>query len=404
MSLGKIAILGAGQLGCADANYFGERTSLLTLYDRNPGIVSHINEARQHPVHFPDVNLPYTVRATSSLEALALSQPGLIIVDLHSSGIRPVFRQLAPYLYDGVVIVNHAKGLEPETHKLPLEVVAEEMQKAGKRATLAAVSGWMIARNLVNGGTSYVEVACADDDIAAKLQQLMQSDTLKVKTSRDVIGVQMAGILKNYLSIVAGFFDGMEKANPERRNIYMTYKKHYMEEATEEARRIAVSCGADGQTFGISNRSYAWWRDYSGSCDPRNGTINRLLGEFIGRGMTPLAAYRHIRETTGRTPEGYHTVNELYALVSERGLLNEVPILHNTYRASTGTGIEEALMDGVTGLASHGRLSRVLSAAGKVRKKVRRAASVARSIGFMYALIRRRTRDTPSVSAPSQPP
>ncbi|MBI2574937.1 hypothetical protein HYV82_03560 [Candidatus Woesearchaeota archaeon] len=351
MSLDTIAILGAGQLGYANAVSLSAKAERVILYDRNAFVTEPIESGRNHPRHFRGLMLPGNAHATTNLEEVAAAH--ILFIDLHSEGIRPVFNQLVHYLKDGVVVVNDAKGLEQGTHKLPLQVVQEALAANGRNATLVARSGWMLAANMVNGNASYVDVACEDAYAAEEVSRLFSGSRFKARITTDVTGVQLAGIMKNVYAICAGLFDGLAKADPSRSKLYGAAKAIYMVEATAEARQIGILLGARPETFHIN--SYAWGMDYYSSC--RYDTLNRLLGEQIGLGMKPDSAYKFVSQVRNRTPEGYHTTRELYGIISFLEV-KMPPILKHTYEPLfTGKDANQSLMEGAVeisaGVRSH---------------------------------------------------
>ena len=355
----NIAILGAGNLGFANANYLASRADRIILYDRNPRLVKQLNTTRHHPIHFPQIALPHNVSAKDQLEEVATAR--VIFIDIHSAGIRQVFRELRRYLKEGAIIVNDAKGLEEGTHKLPLEVVSEELKKDS--AVLAARSGWMLAQNLVNNGLSYVDIACTNGQVAQQLSRLTSGRNLKVHTSQDVLGVQLAGVMKNVYAMCSGLFDGMAKADPAKAGLYRAYKAAYMKIATEEARRIATMFGAHRETF--QERSYAWEEDYRNSSS--KNTVNHLFGEMVGLGMSPHEAYSLVEKARGRKAEGYSAARELHARVREAGI-GRTPILDAIYSALfTTTNVQEAIINGAQEIAGYATVHEKTSNRGKAR-------------------------------------
>ncbi|GEM_PF-5131074 len=346
-----IGVLGAGQLGYANAVSLSAKAERVILYDRNAFVTDPIEAGRSHPRHFSGLMLPGNVHATASLEEVAAAH--ILFIDLHSEGIRPVFNQLVHYLKDDAVVVNDAKGLEQGTHKLPLRVVQEALAANGKNATLVARSGWMLAANMVNGNTSYVDVACEDAYAAEEVSRLFSGSRFKARITTDVTGVQLAGIMKNVYAICAGLFDGLAKADPSHSKLYGAAKAIYMAEATAEARQVGILLGARPETFQLN--SYSWGMDYYSSC--RYDTLNRLLGEQIGLGMKPDEAYTFVSQVRSRTPEGYHTTRELYDIIFSLQV-EMPPILKRTYEALfAGKDVNHSLMDGAVeisaGVRSH---------------------------------------------------
>ncbi|MBI2141914.1 hypothetical protein HYU15_00300 [Candidatus Woesearchaeota archaeon] len=376
MSLDRriMAVLGAGQLGYANAVSLSAKADRLILYDRNAFVTNTIESGRKHPKHFRDLALPGNVHATTSLEEVAAAQ--ILFIDLHSEGIRHVFNQLVCYLKDGVVVVNDAKGLEQGTHKLPLQIVQEALSANGRSATLVARSGWMLAANMVNGNASYVDVACEDAYAAEEVSRLFSGSRFKACITTDVTGVQLAGVMKNVYAICAGLFDGLAKADPSRSKLYGDAKALYMAEATAEARQVGILLGARPETFQLN--SYAWGSDYYSSC--RHDTLNRLLGEQIGLGMKPYEAYKFVSQVRNRTPEGYNATRELYDVVYSLRV-EMPPILRHAYEALfAGKDISQSLMEGAVEISAgvrshHGRalVQKIGRFASRALRRINRA-------------------------------
>ena len=327
MRFKQATILGAGMLGFANARYMSERLPEIILYEIDPDVSSHIRETRMHKHHFSEIQLPNNVKITSNISDI--SKSGLIIVDIHSAGIRSTFRELRPYIKPGAVIVNDAKGLEANTHKLPLEIIHEEIEDA----TLIARSGWMLAKNIIEGKASYADIACRKQESAEEISRLTSSSTFYNRTSSDVTGVQLAGVMKNVYAILAGFFDGISQADAKGRKKYLQMKEAYMDAATAEAKMIGTALGGKPETF--QKNSYAWGKDFYNSCTQQ--TSNRLLGEQIGLGMTPLEAFNHVLNKTSKKPEGYHALNELHLMAESKNI--NAPILsliYSSFLKSTG--------------------------------------------------------------------
>ncbi len=332
MGLEKIAILGAGNLGMANALYMARRVPEIILYDRNEDAVSYLNETRQHKRHFQDLYLPNSVKATSNIKDL--EGASLIIVDLHSTGIRSVFQKIAPYLENGVVIVNDSKGLH--RGKFPLQIISEETE--GIEAVLAARSGWMLASHIAyENEFCYAEIASENMGVAEKFAQLTESDHFMVQTSMDVIGVQAAGVLKNTYSIFAGFCDGRSREEAEKAQLHHSIKKEYLEIAKKEATSIAIRLGGKQQTFRFGG--YSWWKDFYNSS--YKNTANRRLGELIGMGETPEKALASVQKEKGRVPEGYHSTRELRNITD-----SNYPVLNRTYEVLfEGKPVSDAIIE-----------------------------------------------------------
>ena len=131
-----------------------------------------------------------------------------LVIAVPSKEMRGLAQELAVELSKGVelTVVSTSKGVEPETGKSMLTVLAEEF---GPRFHLATLSGPSFAAEVANRLPTAVTVASRSESVAESVMSIFHNDRLRIYTSTDVIGVELCGVLKNVIALAAGISDGL---------------------------------------------------------------------------------------------------------------------------------------------------------------------------------------------------
>eukprot|EP01098_Paradermamoeba_levis_P008372 TRINITY_DN3475_c0_g1_i4.p1 TRINITY_DN3475_c0_g1~~TRINITY_DN3475_c0_g1_i4.p1 ORF type:complete len:342 (-),score=99.28 TRINITY_DN3475_c0_g1_i4:359-1384(-) len=314
----KVAVFGAGQFGFALANLIGGNHPQLpvVMYDPYKDFIDAIKNTRQHAVFHKGVSLPSNVVATHSAPE-AITDADIVVIAVPGAYVRGCVKGFAPLITKDVILLNAVKALEPDTHKHMSDVVEEEMKIGCKHKwTFVALSGGMLAEEVTKNWPIAADVACESLEAANQIQSLLNAPHFKVNTTTDLIGVELAGSLKNVLAIGAGFFDGL--------GFETSSKAAYVSEASNEVKQLAIALGAKPETFELGG--HAWMGDLLTTCfgDSRN----RLFGELIGKGHTVQEAL-DILEKAKKRSEGFLSTKGFYELAQEKGI--KTPILKVLY-------------------------------------------------------------------------
>jgi glycerol-3-phosphate dehydrogenase (NAD(P)+) len=270
------------------------------MWIREPEVAAAVNERRLNPAYLPGVELPEGLRATPRLdEALADAEAVLVVVP--SEFCRGIYREAARLAPKDAILVSATKGLEVDTLQRMSEVAAAE---APGRA-VAVLSGPSFALEVAKGLPTAVVVASAEHSVAERVQRPLASRTFRVYSSEDVVGVELAGALKNVIAIAAGIVDGLGYGH----NIMAAL----ITRGLAEIARLAVALGARPDTLA----GLAGLGDLVLTC---TGGLsrNRTVGQRLGRGLALAEA------SAGMHPEGVRTTLAACALAERAGI--EMPI------------------------------------------------------------------------------
>jgi glycerol-3-phosphate dehydrogenase (NAD(P)+) len=301
-----IAVIGAGGWGITLAKILGERGAAVALWCHGRDTYHELEQTRESRVYLPGVLLPVDVRVTRSL-ADAVADAALIICALPSHAVRQIMEESAGYAASGATVLCGTKGLEENSLKTMSEVLAEVFGKESK-GRHAFISGPSFAAEVARGLPAAVTVAAYSEAVATAVQETLSTHSFRVYTSKDVVGVQMGGVIKNVIAIAAGISDGLGLGQSARAAL--------ITRGLAEMTRLAVRMGAEAVTLaGLPGLG-----DLILTCSGELSR-NRQVGLAIARGKT----LEEIITSTRTVAEGVRNTRSVCSLASRLGV--EMPIV-----------------------------------------------------------------------------
>jgi glycerol-3-phosphate dehydrogenase (NAD(P)+) len=324
-----VTVLGMGQMGLVCAGLLGgvegggspptprstglHRPVQVRLYGHNAEEAAALAQTRRSP-RLPELELPSRVRVC--LEAAeALEGADLIVSAIPVQFMRRAWGDLASFVPSGAGVVSVAKGIENETLLRPSQIIADVLRRTGRDdpdgppRRLGVLSGPTIAAELARCLPATMIAASDDPGFAADLQRLFAVSWMRVYTHTDVLGVELAGAVKNVIAIAAGILDGLQAG--------YNAKSALLARGLAEITRLGTAMGASAETFfGIAGVG-----DLATSCFSPEGR-NRSCGEALGRG-------EKLEQYLARTPsvvEGVATTRSVVGLARKYRV--DMPIVH----------------------------------------------------------------------------
>ncbi len=303
-----VAVVGGGAWGTALAAHAARLGHEVRLWAREPEVVRDVTERSENTLFLPGVPLP--VMQASSDPRLVLDGADIVLLVPPSSFLRSVVASIASLVPVNAKIAIATKGIENESLQLMLDVAAGTLGRDA--STLAVISGPSFAREVAMGLPTDVVVASHDEALADAIQDALHAPLFRAYTSRDPIGVEVGGALKNVVAVAAGACDGLGLGTNARAAI--------VTRGLAEMARLGVALGGEPLTF----------MGLSGVGDlilTATGALsrNRSLGLKVAEGVVPaewLASQRTVAE-------GYSTAKAAYELAKKHGV--EVPITEQVY-------------------------------------------------------------------------
>jgi len=287
----RIAILGGGSWGTALAIVLSRarRKHDISLWVHDPALAESIRRDRENRNYLPGHRLQPKIDVTSDTHG-AISGAHILIGAIPTAHARIVYSSAMPSVARGAVFVSAAKGLEPATHKRMSEVLSAVVSSKSA-LPFAALSGPSFAAEVARGEPTAVVLATKDAALGAELQEEFAAPNFRVYTNDDVLGVELAGAMKNVIAIAAGVCQGLGLgSNPLAALITR---------GLAEMSRLAAALGAQPETL----TGLAGLGDLVLTC---TGALsrNRQVGIELGRGRALteiLAGMRMVAEGVGTT-------------------------------------------------------------------------------------------------------
>ena len=166
-----------------------------------------ILDAGENGQFLPGFPIPPAIAVTGERDAITAAD--ILISAIPSEFLRPTLLRIRAHMRSGQFIVSATKGLEDRTLFRMTKVLSETLEPVGLLLPIGALSGPSFAQEVANGQPTALTVAFSDAEVAALIQQEFSSETLRLYTSTDVIGVELGGALKNVIAIAAGIAVGV---------------------------------------------------------------------------------------------------------------------------------------------------------------------------------------------------
>lgn len=262
-----MAVVGAGSWGTTIASVTAANTPTV-LWARRQEVADAINVTHRNPHYISSVDLSPALRASSSLEE-TVTDADVVVMAVPSQGFRTTLQQAATYIRPWVPIVSLSKGLEPGS-LLRMSQVANEVMPGHP---VAVLTGPNLASEIAVGQPAASVVAIDDAVIATALQQLFSSATFRVYTNPDVIGCEIAGVVKNVIAIASGIAMGMGFGDNTRATL--------LTRGLAEMTRLATALGGASESLA----GLAGMGDLIATCSS-TASRNTSVGVRLGQGET----------------------------------------------------------------------------------------------------------------------
>jgi glycerol-3-phosphate dehydrogenase (NAD(P)+) len=307
----NVAVLGAGSWGTALAKSISDQGHRVRLWARRRELVDVIARDRENAAYLPGAALAPTLTPTSEL-AHALEGADVVLSVIPTHGLREALDQAAAFFPADAPILSATKGIENGTLEL-VSGIFEDHFPAERHHLLCYLGGPSFAKEVAQGMPTAVVVAAKDARSAARVQQVLGTDRLRVYTTDDVVGIELGGALKNVMAIAAGVGDGLGFGHNTRAAI--------ITRGLAEMSRLAIKLGANPLTLsglgGMGDLVLTCTGDLS---------RNRKVGLELGKGKK----IAEILAGMSQVAEGVRTTRSAYELSRREGV--EMPIVEAMYR------------------------------------------------------------------------
>ncbi len=288
----------------------GHRVTMWGAFEES---IEQLLQDREQRRLLPGVRVPQKVRLTAN-DSECFNDATLILSAVPTQYMRSVWTRLRDHVPEDIAVVSVAKGIENQTLLRPTQVIEDVMKtkwhgsKAGAGTMpLVALSGPNIAAELARYLPATAVAASSDPAVGSRVQSAFSTQWFRVYTNNDVVGVELAGAMKNVIAIAAGIIDGLGAGN--------NAKAALVTRGLVEISRLGVAMGAQPETF----KGLAGIGDLITTCVSPEGR-NRTVGERIGKGQT----LDEVLKTMDSVAEGVPTTRSVHELAARYKV--EMPI------------------------------------------------------------------------------
>ena len=299
----KITILGAGAFGLALASIFKENKNSVTVWSRFEEEVILLRKNNTNE-KIKNIKLPEDIKYTSDLN-LAIENSEIVVIAIPAQFVDNLVKQLKPIVKKQYILIA-SKGIENDTFSFLEEVV----RRGINTRKIAVISGPTFAVDIANKYPVGFTLASRSWMTREVIKKTLVNSHVKVRASRDVVGVEVCGSIKNVISIAAGMIEGM--------NYPESTKAMFITESLHDLKNLIKALGGNKKTI----LTFAGFGDLlmtATSTKSRNFTFGKMLGE--NKSKEEIEKYR--KETT---IEGLYTLESIYKLIKKKKVY--MPIIY----------------------------------------------------------------------------
>ncbi len=306
----SISIIGDGGMGTVLGILLSDKTPGVRIWGYDREQLARIDRARENKKFLPGYKLPAGLSFEPDDQRI-MAGADLIISAVPCQFTRAVWSRLAEYVPDEVPLVSVTKGVENDTLLRPTQIMSDILT-SDPSDRLVVLSGPTIADELARKLPATACVAGTNRELTKSIQNTFSFPWFRVYTNTDIVGVELAGAMKNVIAIAAGIIDGTGAGD--------NAKAALLTRGLAEISRLGIAMGARPQTFsGLTGLG-----DLVTTCISPTGR-NRAFGERIGSGMTVKQALN----ATDSVVEGVDTCRSIVALAEKFNI--EMPITQAIY-------------------------------------------------------------------------
>ena len=285
----KITVFGAGTWGIALARLLAANGRDVTVWSAIPEELKSLSVTRRHP-NLPGMELPAAMHYTADIGE-ACTGRDILLFAVPSPFVRATAKKAAPYIPEGQLIVDVAKGIEDKTLMTMSEIIEDELRKCGRTARVVALSGPTHAEEVARDMPTLIVAASEDEDAAKAVQKVFSTPTFRVYTNTDRRGTELGGAVKNVIALAVGIAMGLGYGD--------NAKAALITRGNAELARLGAAMGCRAETFsGLSGMG-----DLIVTCTSMHSR-NLHAGMLLGRGKTAEEAKAEV----GQVVEGINAL------------------------------------------------------------------------------------------------
>ncbi len=304
----KIAILGTGAYGLALSSMFYENKCDITLWTAFEEEKNMLEKERKNTIRLPEYTIPDDIKITTSLID-ATKNAKLIVITVPAPAVDDISRKLQNIITNNQHVCIASKGIEQDTCLFVCDVLGQYI----KTNKLAIISGGSFAIDIIQKVPIGLSLGTKNKETEKIIKNALQNKYLKLRTTDDIIGVEICGSIKNVIAIASGMIDGM--------NLPESTKAMFITESLHDIKKLINALGGNKKTI----LSFAGFGDLLLTCTSKKSR-NFTLGYLIGNKKSKEEIQNYINNNT---IEGLYTLKSIYKLLNNKKV--DMPIIDLIY-------------------------------------------------------------------------
>ncbi len=299
----KIGVIGLGAYSLAISIMLNKNNNDITIWSESDDKINTINKKGQIDSILPDVPIPKTLKFTTDLRE-TVKDKEIVFIIVAAQYVGNISAQIKNYINEDTIICIGTKGIEQDSCKFIDKVVLKEI----KTKNLAVISGPTFAMDLAKGEPAALSLASHSKKALEMIKKALATDNLKIRTTEDIIGLEICGSIKNVIAIAAGIIDGLGYGE--------TTQAFLITESLHDIKSLIKELGGDKNTI----LSYAGIGDLLLTCTSTKSR-NFSFGILLGSKATSKDVERYLVDNT---VEGYYTLKSIYKLINDEDIDLEI--------------------------------------------------------------------------------
>lgn len=304
----KVTILGGGAYGIALSLMFYKNNCDITIFEKIETSAESLKKDRENKKVMPGIIIPEDIKISTNMEE-SMNDSALIVFAVPTQFVGDIAKELKPYIKKDQHICVASKGIEQNSCHFVEEVIGCHI----KTKNIATISGASFAVDMANNAPVGLMLVAKNNKTRDLIMSSLANDTLKLRISKDLIGTQICGAVKNVIAIASGILRGMDM--PESTQAML------ITESLHDIKALIKALGGKGKTV----LSYAGFGDILLTCTSeksRNFTFGRMIGEKQDKKIID----EYINSTT---IEGLYTLKSVRKLLKKKNV--NIPVIDLIY-------------------------------------------------------------------------
>lgn len=298
----KVGIIGAGAYALTLAHVFKQNNDVI-IWTKLEDEYRELKEKRTNEKVLPNFKLDSNIKITLDLKEV--TKVDLVIVAIPAKFVDSISKELKGLIKKQYVCIA-TKGIEQETCLFPIDV----FKKYNKTSRIAVISGPSFARDIITDCPIGLSVASKSKKTINIIKKSLENTNIKLRETRDIIGIEICGSIKNVIAIASGILNGL--GYPE------STEAMFITESLHDIKNLIKALGGSKKTI----LSYAGFGDLLLTCTSyksRNFTFGNIMGK-----KEPKEDY-----IKNNTIEGLYTLKSIYKLIKNKNV--DMPIIDLIY-------------------------------------------------------------------------